>query len=95
MGLIARTPICGDCMASFGRDREGPCEAPGCSGHVSWEAAFDALATTHRGAVATLTSVRVWAEIVRDHNSDEHVRRHMRMLLGLLDGEDPDVFGGQ
>jgi hypothetical protein len=46
-----------------------------------------------RGAVATLTSVRVWAEIVRDHNSDEHIRRHMRMLLGLLDGEDPDTFG--
>jgi hypothetical protein len=45
------------------------------------------------GAVATLTSVRVWAEIVRDHNSDEHIRRHMRMLLGLLDGEDPDTFG--
>jgi hypothetical protein len=57
MGLIARTPICGDCMASFGRDREGPCEAPGCSGHVSWEAAFDALATTHRGAVGRIAAL--------------------------------------
>jgi hypothetical protein len=47
-----------------------------------------------QGAVSTLTSVRVWAEIVRDHNSDEHVRRHMRTLLGLLDGEDPDTHRG-
>lgn len=53
------------------------------------------VAADLQGAVSTLTSVRVWAEIVRDHNSDEHVRRHMRMLLGLLDGEDPDTFGGQ
>jgi hypothetical protein len=37
------------------------------------------------GAVATLTSVRVWAEITRDRSSDEHVRRHMRMLLTMLD----------
>lgn len=55
----------------------------------------DALAEQLRRAVATLTSVRVWAEIVRDRHSDAHVRRHMRMLLGLLDGEDPDTFGGQ
>lgn len=46
------------------------------------------------GAVATLTSVRVWAEIVGSRHSDEHVRRHIRMLLGLLDGKDPDTFGG-
>jgi uncharacterized protein (UPF0147 family) len=50
----------------------------------------------HRGAVATLTSVRVWAEIVRDRNSDEHVRRHMRMLLGTCSTATiPTSSGGQ
>lgn len=44
-----------------------------------------------REAQATLTSVRVWAEIVEARHSDERVQRFARMLLDLLDGDAPDI----
>jgi hypothetical protein len=99
MSNIEREVLAAALLGYWGRPRNGQ------HGPVDWtprqyEVMAEALKASGlpeqlRGAVSTLTSVRVWAEIVRDRHSDEHVRRHMRMLLGLLDGEDPDTYGGQ
>lgn len=56
-------------------------------GERAWKAEVERLRETQ----STLTSVRVWAEIVEARHSDERVQRFARMLLDLLDGDAPDI----